>query len=104
MQRKTYALINGDTLTQNVLEIKKQYQDYEYYFGVVKNNAYHHGMKCVLDLIRGGVNYLAVSSLEEALQVRKYTSDTPILCLEPIDLEFIDDIINCKYLCSFCSK
>ena len=42
MQRKTYALINGDTLTQNVLEIKKQYPDYEYYFGVVKNNAYHH--------------------------------------------------------------
>lgn len=94
MQRKTYALINGDTLTQNVLEIKKQYPDYEYYFGVVKNNAYHHGMKCVLDLIRGGVNYLAVSSLEEALQVRKYTSDTPILCLEPIDLEYLLDAIN----------
>jgi len=94
LQRKTYALIHGDVLTQNVLEIRKKYPLYQYYFGVVKNNAYHHGMKCVLDLKKGGINYFAVSSLEEALGVRKYLSDTPILCLEPIDLEFLDDVIN----------
>ena len=94
MQRKTYANINGNILKNNVKEIIKKYPDYDYYFGVVKNNAYHHGMKCVLDLIEGGVNYLAVSSLEEALAARKYTTDTPVLSLQPIDLEFILDAIN----------
>lgn len=94
MQRKTYAEINGDTLKKNTEEILKEYRDYKYYIGVVKNNAYHHGMRCVLDLIRGGINYLAVSSLEEAFQVRKYNQEIPILCLEPISLENIDDAIN----------
>lgn len=93
MQRKTYAIIDGNQIKENVKEIIKNYKNYKYYFGVVKNNAYHHGMKCVLDMIDGGINYFAVSSLEEALCVRKYT-DYPVLCLEPISLEFIDDIIN----------
>lgn len=93
MQRKTYAYIDGNILENNIKEIKQKYPDYKYYIGVVKNNAYHHGMKCVLDMIRGGINYFAVSSLEEALALRKYT-DYPVLVLEPISLEFVDDAIN----------
>lgn len=96
MYRKTYAKIDGNILEENVKEIKKKYNAYEYYIGVVKNNAYGHGMKVVQNLIRGGINYLAVSSLEEALMVRKYTTDTPILVLEPIPLDFVDDAINSK--------
>lgn len=96
MYRKTYAKIDGKILEENVKEIKNKYNEYEYYFGVVKNNAYGHGMKVVQNLLRAGINYLAVSSLEEALMVRKYTTDTPILVLEPIDLDFVDDAINSK--------
>ena len=44
-------------------------------------------------MIRGGINYFAVSSLEEALALRKYT-DYPVLILEPISLEFVSDAIN----------
>ena len=94
MQRKTYAVIDGEVLKENVEEIKKKYPEYEYYIGVVKNNAYHHGIKCVLDFVDGGVNYLAVSSLEEALEIRNYQREIPILCLEPIPLEYIDDVLN----------
>ncbi len=94
MQRKTFALIDGDQLKENVEQIKNKYPDYQYYIGVVKNNAYHHGIKSILNLIEGGINYLAVSSLEEVLQIRKYHSSIPILCLEPIPLEFIDDVLN----------
>lgn len=96
MYRKTYAKIDGNILEENVREIKKKYNTYEYYIGVVKNNAYGHGMKVVQNLIRGGINYLAVSSLEEALMARKYTTDIPILVLEPIPLDFVDDAINSK--------
>ena len=96
MYRKTYVKIDGKKLEENTKEIISKYGSYEYFFGVVKNNAYNHGIKVVQDLIRGGVNYLAVSSLEEALQVRKFAKSTPILVLEPIDLEFIDDAIASK--------
>ena len=93
MQRKTYALIDGDQICKNVKNIINNYPDYRYYFGVVKNNGYHHGIKTVIDMERGGINYFAVSSLEEALETRKYTKK-PILCLEVIPIEFIDDVIN----------
>ena len=93
MQRKTYALIDGNQIEKNVKNIIENYPNYRYYFGVVKNNAYHHGVKSVIDMARGGINYFAVSSLEEAIEVRKYTKK-PILCLEVIPLEFIDDVIN----------
>ena len=96
MYRKTYARIDGGILEKNVKEIINKYDKYTYYFGVVKNNAYQHGIKVVNNLIRGGVNYLAVSSLEEALDIRKYNFEIPILILEPIDLAFIDDAINGK--------
>ncbi len=96
MYRKTYARIDGKILENNVKEIKKKYSDYKYYFGVVKNNAYGHGMRVVQNLIRGGINYFAVFSLEEALLVRKYTQDIPVLVLEPVDVEFIDDVLNNK--------
>lgn len=94
MYRKTYALIDEDKLKNNIKEIKEKYNNYDYYIGVVKNNAYQHGVKVVNSLIEGGVNYLAVSSLEEAIDVRKYNGEIPILCLEVIDLEFIFDCIN----------
>lgn len=94
MYRPTYIRINGDNLESNVKNIIKNYPSYKYYFGVVKNNAYHHGFYSVKYLINGGVNYLAVSSLEEALEIRKYNTEIPILILEPIKPEFIYDAIN----------
>lgn len=94
MYRKTYAMIDEDILKNNIKEITTKYDNYKYYIGVVKNNAYNHGIKIVNSLIEGGVNYLAVSSLEEAIDVRKYNSEIPILCLEIIDLDYIYDCIN----------
>ncbi|MBE6161149.1 MAG: alanine racemase [Firmicutes bacterium] len=94
MYRKTYVEIDENILKKNIEEIKKTYDNYEYYIGVVKNNAYGHGIKVINSLIEGGINYLAVSSLEEAIEARKYNREIPILCLEVIDLEYIYDCIN----------
>lgn len=41
-----------------------------------------------------GINYLAVSSLEEAIKLRKVNNEIPVLCLEPIDLDYIDICIK----------
>ena len=89
MYRKSYALVDKQILRDNIKEIRKKYPSYEYYFGVVKNNAYHHGIGCVSALLEGGINYLAVSSLEEALEIRELYADIPILVLEPIPLEYV---------------
>ena len=70
MYRKTYVKIDCNTLKNNIKEIKEKY-DYQYYIGVVKANAYGHGDYVVNSLIDGGINYLAASSLEECISIRK---------------------------------
>lgn len=90
MYRNTYALIDINVLKNNVKNIKNEYKDYTYYIGVVKGNAYGHGDYIVNSLIEAGINYLAVSSLEEALSIRKYNKEIPILVLEPINTKFLD--------------
>ena len=92
MYRKTYLKIDNHVLKNNVEKIINKYDCYKYYIGVVKANAYGHGDYIVNDLINGGINYLAVSSLEEAISIRKYNEEIPILVLEPISLEHLEII------------
>ena len=95
MYRNTYAQIDLDNLNKNVSAIIKRYHNYQYYFGVVKANAYGHGLvKVASEIIKQGVNYLAVSSLDEALEIRNKMKFVSILCLEPIALKHIDIAIK----------
>lgn len=95
MYRKTYVEVNIDNLKNNVKNIVDYYNNYDYYFGVVKGNCYGHGMTYVInELIESGINYLAVSSLEEALEARQINKKIPILSLEPIRVEYIDICIK----------
>lgn len=94
MYRKTYALIDCEAIENNIKEIKEKYNCYKYYIGVVKNNAYGHGIECIKYMINAGINYLAVSSLEEAIKIRNIDKNIPILILEPIHYEDIDDAIK----------
>lgn len=94
MYRKTYAEIDAQALTGNIEEIRAHYPDYRYYFGVVKGNAYGHGMQIVNALIAGGVNYLATATLEEAVRVRDFNREIPILCLEPVNPAYAADALK----------
>lgn len=94
MYRKTYVEIDADKIKSNVKNIIQKYNEYKYYIGVVKGNAYGHGMEIVKYIVDAGINFLAVSSLEEALEVRKFDTATPILCLEPIGVEFLQIAID----------
>lgn len=89
MIRQTYELINLKKLENNVKTIVNSSSDYKYHIAVVKANCYGLGIKCVKSILLGGANYLAVSSLEEALKIRKITN-TRILVLESIDTKYID--------------
>ena len=90
LYRKTYAEINLKNLKHNVSEIIKKYNNYKYYIGVVKSDCYGHGIKCVPSIIKGGCNYLAVALLEEALAIRNFNKDIPILCLGNIKSDNLD--------------
>lgn len=89
MMRQTYELINLKKLENNIKTIVNSSKEYKYHIAVVKANCYGLGIKCVKSILLGGANYLAVSSLDEALKVRKIT-DTRILVLEPIDTKYIN--------------
>lgn len=94
MYRKTYIEIDVDKIQNNIEKIVKKYNDYKYYIGVVKGNAYGHGAYLAKYVLDAGINYLAVSSLEEGIEVRNIVKNVPILCLEPIDFEDLDVAIN----------
>ena len=93
MHRDINIYINVDTVKNNIKNIIDNY-NYQYYIGVVKGNAYSHGMNIVRYMIDAGINYLAVSNLDEAIEIRKIDKNIPILCLEPINIKYIKEIIK----------
>lgn len=94
MYRSTYASVNLKNIRYNVKTIIEKYPNYKYYIGVVKADSYgHNNRKVVKAIIDGGCNYLAVSSLDEAMEIRRYFN-VPILCL---------GIINPRYM-HICEK
>lgn len=81
----SYVEINMSALRNNAAAIIAKYPDYRAYIGVVKGDAYGHGMKAAGALYDGGIRYFAVSSVDEARELRRYV-DADILCLEPVEL------------------
>ena len=105
MYRQTYNEINLSNIRNNIKKIINKYNNYNYYFGVVKADAYGHSdLKVVKEIINGGCNYLAVSSLDEALRIRKHFSNIPILCLEPIPLKYIKKCYDFNITITISSK
>lgn len=90
MYRNTYVEINLSNLEYNVKSLIERYSSYKYFFGVVKADCYgHYGIETVKTIIDAGCNYLAVATLDEALEIRKEIADIPILCLGIIDSRYI---------------
>lgn len=89
MYRDTFVEINLDNLALNTTNIVKTYNEYKYYIAMVKSNCYGHGSYIVKTLLNSGINYLAVSNLSEAINLRKYEKDVPILCVEPIPMKYV---------------
>ena len=90
MYRNAYVEVNLSNIKYNVQQLISKYKDYKYYFGVVKADCYgHNGNTVVKTIIDAGCNYLAVATLDEAMEIRKEIKDIPILCLGIIDEEYI---------------
>lgn len=78
--------INLDSLTNNLQVIKKRLAPNIKVMAVVKSNAYGHGaIEISRHLIKEGVNYLAVTNAQEALELRQAGITAPILIIALID-------------------
>ena len=70
--RRTWAEIDLDALAHNYSALKKRIGENVKFLGVVKADAYGHGSVQISRLLQDlGADYLAVSSIDEAIELRK---------------------------------
>ncbi|MCK9235297.1 MAG: alanine racemase [Acholeplasmataceae bacterium] len=87
MYRPTYANIHLAYLKTNLELIKKMIPDKKV-VPVIKANAYGHGSVVIMEyLIQQGIDYFAVSLLEEALELREKNKEVGIIILGAISKE-----------------
>ncbi len=81
--RATQAEVELSSLRYNVKQVVKRVGANVRVLGVVKANAYGHGLVSVSKaIIEAGASYLGVAFIEEALELRQHTN-LPILVLSP---------------------
>lgn len=89
--RDAWVEVNLDNIEQNILQFKKYLKNNEKLFAVVKADAYGHGAVMIAPiLIASGVDFLGVSSIDEALQLRESKINTPILTLGAVPVWSFD--------------
>lgn len=80
--KRTWAVINLDNLEYNISQIKKNLPEKTKIMGVVKADGYGHGDKLIAQtLVKCGLDFLAVSNLDEALSLRNAGIECAILIL-----------------------
>jgi len=80
--RRTWAEIDLDALAHNYQQARRKIGPNVKYLGVVKADAYGHGaIQVSRKLEQLGADYLAVSSLDEAKELRRAGIQAPILIL-----------------------
>lgn len=92
---RAWAEIHLDNIEHNVKEVVKRVGKMTEIMAVVKADAYGHGVfETVPTLIDSGATRLAVSMLDEAIQLREFGVKVPILVLSHTEPSRAEDIIN----------
>ena len=92
--RRTWAEIDLDALSHNCQRARELTGPKVKYLGVVKADAYGHGaLQTASHLERLGVDYLAVSSFDEAWELRRGGIQAPVLILGHTPPEMVPQLI-----------
>lgn len=92
--RRTWAQINLDAIEHNYKTLRKRCGEDVRFLGVVKADAYGHGAVRVASVLQElGADYLAVSSLDEAMELRANGIVMPILILGHTPTEQVPNLI-----------
>lgn len=93
--RRAWAEINLDNLTYNYRRIREHVGSDVKFVGVVKADAYGHGSVQVAKKLQDlGADYLAVSSIDEAVELRVNRVAMPILILGHTPREQVERLIR----------
>lgn len=92
--RPYYAEINLDNFRHNIREVKRVVNEKKL-IGVIKADAYGHGALEISRVLKEeGVDYLAVAFINEALELRKYGYEKPILILGYTSPNFVGEVVE----------
>src|SRR3954464_16093809 len=80
---RSWAEIDRTALVHNLGILRARLPAETSIMGVVKANAYGHGVALVADAIAGAVQSFGVANLEEAIELRGLLPLAPILILAP---------------------
>ena len=89
-----FKRLNKENLLYNVNYFKKILPLNTLFCAVVKSNAYGHGVREIVEEINNYVDYYAVTSIKEGVELRNYTKKN-ILVLRGIDDENLFQVSNC---------
>lgn len=78
---RSFAEINLSAIDHNLTEIKKLLPDETKTLAVVKADAYGHGLVPVSKHIEGKVDYFAVATVEDAIELRENSITKPVIIL-----------------------
>ena len=93
--RPAWIEINLDHLDQNLKNIKQRIGNNCSIIGIVKADAYGHGsVECSKVMIENGLSYLAVATLDEALELRENGIEVPIILLGIVPNIYSDVVID----------
>lgn len=93
--RRTWAEIDLDALEYNYKKLRAHIGEGVKFLGVVKADAYGHGSVQVSRLLEElGADYLAVSSIDEAIELRENDIHMPILILGHTPKEQVANLIH----------
>ena len=95
LQKRSWAEIRLPNIRHNYEAIRASLPEGCRFLGVVKADAYGHGALPVAKLLQeAGADYLAVSCLDEALELRRGGIDMPILILGHTPYEYTGVLIE----------
>lgn len=92
--RRTWAEIDLDALAYNYHQIRKATGPNVKFLGVVKGDGYGHGaIQVSRELVQLGADYLAVSSMDEAKELRVHGIQAPIMIFGYTPPEMVPQLI-----------
>lgn len=93
--KRTWADISLDNLTHNYTVLRNHVDTSCRFMGIVKADAYGHGAVPISHHLKElGADYLAVSNVEEALQLRRGDIKLPILILGYTPAAYAEDLME----------
>ena len=102
---RTWCDVSLDNLKHNIEQIKSKLSDNVKLCGIVKANAYGHGVEEIAaNLVEQGVDYLAVAFIDEAVELRLCGFEQPILILGNTPKDTAEQVVEYNVTASVYNK